>query len=460
MVFCQIRRIFMLLSKNETLLFSRFRAGHFLVMQPVLPANLIARWLLVLVVLVGLYFLKGFLVPVLAALIISLASWPLYRRLLRRCGGSEPLAATLALLIVITVLVVPLSFALTYAIRETSGFIGWMLAANRDGMPTPPWIPALPIIGEHLAKYWATYLGEPHALGEFVELVSGEHLGNIYRMLLSATGDVFRLLLTVIFMLITLFFVYKDGARILAQLDIAGERIVPGRWQRFSRVVPATINSTVTGMGMIALGEGFVLGIAYWIAGVPSPVLLGVVTGFMALVPGGAPLSFTLVSLYLVGSGHAMAGLGLFLWGTIELFIVDKTLRPRLVGGPVKLPFLPTFFGLVGGVQTMGLVGLFVGPVLMALLVAVWREWIHEGEFPAVKPVAHDEVAEASMAALRQDVAPEDGTPEGDAGALPVDGTLAPGMPVSPGASRAGATAAPSAHPTKRAKGTASGQAA
>jgi predicted PurR-regulated permease PerM len=261
-------------------------------------------------------------------------------------------------------------------------------------------------------------------------------------------------------MLITLFFVYKDGARILAQLDIAGERIVPGRWQRFSRVVPATINSTVTGMGMIALGEGFVLGIAYWVAGVPSPVLLGVVTGFMALVPGGAPLSFTLVSLYLVGSGHAMAGLGLFLWGTIELFIVDKTLRPRLVGGPVKLPFLPTFFGLVGGVQTMGLVGLFVGPVLMALLVAVWREWIHEGEFPAVKPVAHDEVAEASMAALRQDVAPEDGTPEGDAGALPVDGTLAPGMPVSPGASRAGATAAPSAHPAKRAKGTASGQAA
>lgn len=353
-------------------------------MQPVLPARLIARWLLVLVVLVGLYFLRGFLVPVLAALIISLASWPLYRRLLRRCKNSEPLAATLALLIVITVLVVPLSFALTYAIREASGFIGWMLTANRDGMPTPPWIPALPFVGEHLSKYWVTYLGEPHALGEVVEIVSGEHLGNIYRMLLSATGDIFRLLLTVVFMLITLFFIYKDGARILGQLDIVGERILPGRWQRFSRVVPATINSTVTGMGLIALGEGVVLGVAYWIAGVPSPVLLGVITGFMALVPGGAPLSFTIVSLYLVGSGNAMAGLGLFIWGTLELFVVDKTLRPRLVGGPVKLPFLPTFFGLVGGVQTMGLVGLFVGPVLMALLVAVWREWIHEGDFPVM----------------------------------------------------------------------------
>src|SRR5690606_34668620 len=111
---------------------SRKKTDNQTVMQPVLPARLIARWLLVLVVLVGLYFLRGFLVPVLAALIISLASWPLYRRLLRRCGGSEPLAATLALLIVITVLVVPLSFALTYAIREASSFIGWMLTANRD----------------------------------------------------------------------------------------------------------------------------------------------------------------------------------------------------------------------------------------------------------------------------------------------------------------------------------------
>jgi len=138
------------------------------------------------------------------------------------------------------------------------------------------------------------------------------------------------------------------------------------------------VSATVTGMGLIAIGEGVVLGVAYWIAGVPSPVLLGVITGFMAMIPGGAPLSFTLVSLYLVGSGHAIAGLALFAWGSIELFIVDKTLRPRLVGGPVKLPFLPTFFGLVGGVKTMGLVGLFVGPVLMALLVAIWREWVRE----------------------------------------------------------------------------------
>jgi predicted PurR-regulated permease PerM len=98
------------------------------------------------------------------------------------------------------------------------------------------------------------------------------------------------------------------------------------------------------------------------------------------MTPVSTPLSFTLVSIYLVSSGSPVAGLALFLWGSVELFIVDKTLRPRLVGGPIKLPFLPTFFGLIGGVKTMGFLGLFIGPVLMALLVAIWREWIREIE--------------------------------------------------------------------------------
>ncbi|VFR39475.1 putative membrane protein [plant metagenome] len=345
-------------------------------MPPVLPAFLVARWLLLLILLAGVYFFGGFLVPVLAALIVGLASWPLYQRWLRACGGRNILAASVAITVVIVVAVVPLSMALSYAIKEASNAIAWLLAANRDGVAVPNWILALPVVGERIAPYWNEYLGHPHALGDWVQAVSGQHLGNIYRVVLSLTGNAFSLALNVLFLLITLFFVYKDGDRIVAQLDLLGERILPKRWQRFSRMVPATVSSTVTGMGLIAIGEGVVLGLAYWIAGVPSPVLLGVITGFMALIPGGAPLSFTLVSLYLVGSEQLVAGVALFVWGTVELFIVDKTLRPRLVGGPVKLPFLPTFFGLVGGVKTMGIVGLFVGPVLMALLVAVWREWL------------------------------------------------------------------------------------
>ena len=342
-----------------------------------------ARWLLLLVLAAGVYFFHRFLVPVLAALVIAFASWPLYRKLLDAVGGSRTIAASIALLLILAFLIVPIMMAGSYAITEIQQWVGWALDTNANGAPTPEWITQLPAIGDWLDAQWTAYLAHPGGIGEIIQLISGANIGTIYRGVVAAGGSAFGLLLTLLFMLIALFFTYRDGEAFAAQLDRIGERILPMRWERFSRVVPRTISSTVTGMTLIAIGEGLVLGVAYWVAGVPSPVTLGALTGLMALIPGGAPLSFTLVSIYLVASGSPVAGVLLFLWGTVELFIVDKTLRPKLVGGPIKLPFLPTFFGLIGGVKTMGLLGLFIGPVLMAILVAIWREWLHEVELTA-----------------------------------------------------------------------------
>ncbi len=340
----------------------------------------VARWLLVLIGIAAIYFFHGFVVPVLAALVIAFASWPLYRRLLERIGGNTTLGATLALLFILSFLIVPIGVAISYAVEEIRQWISWAVEANTTGAPPPAWIAALPRVGDWLAKQWNEHIGQPGAIGELIQLVSGANIGNIYRAVIAAGDGIFHLVLTLLFMLIALFFIYRDGANFSRQLDLLGERILPNRWERISRVVPATISSTVTGMTLIAIAEGIILGIAYWLAGVPSPVTLGVITGVMALIPGGAPLSFTLVSIYLVASGSMVEGVALFVWGSVELFIVDKTVRPRLVGGPIQLPFLPTFFGLVGGVKTMGFLGLFLGPVLMALLVSIWREWIREVE--------------------------------------------------------------------------------
>lgn len=346
----------------------------------------VARWLLVLVLAAGVYFFHGFLVPVLAALVIGFASWPIYSDILRRCGGNRPLAATIAILLILAFLIVPLVMAVSYTITEVGVWFNWAVETNRTGSETPGWMATLPGVGQWVDEQWYRYIGHPGAIGELVQIVSGANIGSIYRAVLAAGTGLFDLMLTLLFMMIALFFVYKDGEKFAGQVDTLGERILPVRWSRISRVVPATISSTVMGMTLIAIGEGIVLGVAYWIAGVPSPVTLGVITGVMALIPGGAPLSFTLVSLYLIASGTPVAGLALFAWGATELFIVDKTLRPRLVGGPIKLPFLPTFFGLIGGVKTMGFLGLFIGPVLMALLVAVWREWLHEMRAAQVSP--------------------------------------------------------------------------
>jgi predicted PurR-regulated permease PerM len=379
-----------------------------------------ARWLLIMIVAAGVYFFHGFLVPVLAALVIAFASWPLYRRLLAAVGGNRTTAASLALLLILTFIIVPIVLACMYAFNEIHDWVVWAVEANRHGAPVPEWIAALPVIGEWLAQQWSVTIDHPGGIGELIQLVSGANIGSIYRGVVAAGGSAFSLLLALLFMLIALFFTYRDGEAFAVQVDRIGERILPARWERFSRVVPATISSTVTGMTLIAIGEGVVLGIAYWLAGVPSPVTLGALTGLMALIPGGAPLSFTLVSLYLVASGSPLAGIGLFMWGSVELFIVDKTLRPKLVGGPIKLPFLPTFFGLVGGVKTMGFVGLFVGPVLMALLVAIWREWLHEMR-------AQEAAAAAEESALLRSPPPPTSPPSSPATPPPPPPLLSPG---------------------------------
>lgn len=338
----------------------------------------LSRALLLLIVAAGIFFFIDFLVPVLAALIICFASWPLYQRVVRRCAGSTKLAASVALVTIIIGLVIPMVLVFSYAMQEVKEWVQWLVLANQHGAAVPPWIADLPWAGTWLAAQWQLHLSQPNELGHIISVVSGEHLSGISRWALMFGWHTLGFLLTLLFMLITLFFLYKDGGGLAAQLDIIGERILPTRWQRFSRVVPATVSATVMGMTVIAIGEGLVLGVAYWIAGVPSPVAFGVLTAFLALIPGGAPLAFTLISVYLIGTDDFTAGIGLFIWGSFELFIVDKTIRPTLIGGPIKLPFLPTFFGLIGGVKTMGLVGLFIGPVLMALLVAIWREWLRE----------------------------------------------------------------------------------
>lgn len=345
------------------------------VRRPLITDISAARWLLVTVLIASVYFFHGFIVPVLAAMVIAIASWPLRDHAAFHWRLGRTGAAALLVLLIVCVLVVPLTMALFYTIAELQGWFGWALRVNARGAAPPQWMVELPQIGNWLGMQWIQLIGRPGAISEIVQAISGSNIAVLYRGIITAGALTLHIALTLLFTLVTLFILYRDGERILAQIDRVGRRILPDRWQRISRVIPATISSTVTGMTLIAIGEGVILGFAYWVAGVPSPVAFGMITGFMALIPGGAPLCFTLISIYLVSSGSPVAGAGLFLWGSIELFIVDKTIRPTLVGGPVKLPFLLTFFGLIGGVQTMGIVGLFVGPVLMALLMAIWREW-------------------------------------------------------------------------------------
>lgn len=336
------------------------------------------RLTLLLLLATGVYFFHSFAKPIIIAFIIAILTWPFYTRLLSYLGNKHKTAASLATLAAVIFLVTPLSLLTSYTIKEVIHFLGWAVNANTTGIMAPDWFASIPWAGEWLAEKWNEHLSAPGMIGEITQVFGSQNIGSVYRNVIATSGSILHIFLTLTFTLITLFFLYKDGNNLIEQLDKAGEYFYPERWNRYSRVIPLAIRSTVLGMGVIAVAEGVILGVAYWLAGFPSPVIMGIVTGFMAMIPGGAPLSFTLVSLYLVATGNSTEGILLFIWGAFELFMVDKFIRPRLVGGPMQLPFLPTFFGLVGGVKTMGFLGLFIGPALMVILVMLWREFIQD----------------------------------------------------------------------------------
>ena len=147
--------------------------------------------------------------------------------------------------------------------------------------------------------------------------------------------------------------------------------------------IVASIKGTVDGLVLVGLAEGFLMGIAYAVAGVPHPALFGAVTAIAAMVPFAAPVVFAVIGVILVAQEHLVAAAIIVALGSAVVFVADHFIRPALIGGATRLPFLWVLLGILGGVEVWGLLGLFLGPAVMAALVLLWREWAQPAPLPA-----------------------------------------------------------------------------
>ena len=336
------------------------------VLQPRWLSNAIVLLMLVTVVCFVSPFVHAFAWGVWAAIL----TWPLYERLELRLR--RPWLSTLLMVLgLLAVLLLFLGLLLDLSTGELHKLVSFALRANATGLPPPPWLQTLPM-GADVSAWWQEHLAKPQGLSWFFGSEWQAMSGTATSMVSHVSQWLVHNVLLLSFSIIVLVCTYIHGASIgAATLQLAPR--IHAHAAEFLLAIPRAVRATALGMGMIALLEGTVLGIAYTIAGVPSPVVFGLVTAFMALVPGGAPLSFTLASIFLYATGHSVAALGLFSWGVFELFMVDKFIRPKVIGHTIHLPFLPVFVGLIGGLEMFGLVGLVYGPAVMLLAVMLWR---------------------------------------------------------------------------------------
>ncbi|ALK96195.1 hypothetical protein AB595_14380 [Massilia sp. WF1] len=328
---------------------------------------------------IGLAFvLQHFLGSLAWAGLLAVITWPLHERLLRR-GWPRPLSAAFLVALLVGAFAGPSILLFNSLSSELAGVQHLLVHLNAEGVPVPAWLERLPLVAEPAAKWWNEHLAQPGGISILARSTVGDIMPHLTGAARTWGSNILANALYLFLALLTLFMLYVHGPSVVRYVDRAGERLLPAHYPTLRWVFPLSVRGTALGLCSVAVLEGVVLGIAYTLAGAPAPALLGVITGYMALVPGGAPLSFTLVSLLLLGQGHSGAALGLFSWGAIELFMVDKFIRPKLIGHRVNLPFLAVLFGLLGGVSTMGVIGLFVGPFMMAILFG----WLRAGEHAA-----------------------------------------------------------------------------
>jgi predicted PurR-regulated permease PerM len=337
-------------------------------------AQIIAQALLAIgLTLLGLWTLRGFLPALVWAGILAIAVWPLYQRACRRWppGRHNILLPACFTLAIALVFIVPLVLAAVQAAREAHGVLAYLDTARSNGIPPPDWLGHLPIGSQEATSWWNDNLASPEAATNLLrrarhaDVVSnGRSLGMaiVHRVVLFA------------FTLLTLFFLYRDGEWLAKQTIQAAERVIGPSGERLGMQMVRSIRGTLDGLVLVGLGEGAVLGVGYAIAGAPHAALLGALTAVAAMIPFGAPLLFLSVSALLAAQGSIVAAISIAALGFVVLFIADHFLRPIMIGGATKLPFLWVLLGILGGVETFGLLGLFLGPAIMAALVLLWQE--------------------------------------------------------------------------------------
>lgn len=331
---------------------------------------------------VGLVTIRTFLPALAWGAVLAIATWPLYRRVRLRFPprGHDLLWPGLFTAAVALLFVVPLAIAAIEIARESHVVFELVESARKTGLPVPDFLPKMPLVGASAAAWWSDNLASPDAASELIERMNHDAFASYTRSLggqLIHRGVIFG------FAIVTLFFLYRDGLWLTGELKSVSQRTVGPHGERVGRQAVASVHGTIDGLVLVGLGEGVLIGIAYWFAGVPHPILFAAATAVAAMIPFGAAILFCAAALIVVAQGAVAGAIVIVAVGSVVVFVADHFVRPALIGGATKLPFLWVLLGILGGVETFGLLGLFLGPAVMAVLHLLWRDW---AERPAGTP--------------------------------------------------------------------------
>jgi predicted PurR-regulated permease PerM len=330
----------------------------------------------ILLVLLALWVASDFLSAMVWAAVIAITTWPVYIRFATLISDdrSPMVAPLLFTLLTGLVLVVPIILTVHQITQGSDAFVHWVTQLRQEGIPVPGWVAQLPIAGEYLDRWWQANLSNPRAV---VEWLRGVNMESVTTWTSALGGELLHRLFLFLITLTALYLVFREGEWLADRVLDTVDRLLGDPGERLASKVADAIRGTVNGIVAVAVADGAIIGIGYVLAGVPHPLLFAVLTIAFAMLPFGAWAAFTAAALVLLfHGGSLLAAAGVFGFGATVMLIGDNFIQPTLVGGTARLPFLLALIGIFGGLRTFGLIGLFLGPVIMTALLTVLREWV------------------------------------------------------------------------------------
>jgi predicted PurR-regulated permease PerM len=339
-------------------------------------ARLAARVVLAVVILAAaLWTAADFLPALIWASIIAITVWPLYIRCTAFLPGGPSAATALLFTILIgALLFLPIALATWHIAQQSDAFFAWIKQSQQSGIQIPEWIAHLPIAAEAVQQWWRDNLTNPQSAAAWLQSLNADKAGDLVK---TVGGQLLHRGFLFFIALMALFVMLRNGDSIARRLMDTADTIFGDPGEGLAGKMVGAVRGTVNGTIVVAVAEGLLIGLAYLVAGVPNPLLFTVLTIAFAMLPFGAWAAFTAAAITLsIAGGSAFAALAVFAWGAAVMLAGDHFVWPKLVGGAARLPFLFAFVGIFGGLAAFGLLGLFLGPVVMAALLTIWREWV------------------------------------------------------------------------------------
>ena len=332
---------------------------------------------------------RPFVFPVLWAVILAHLCFPLHARLTAWLGGKESHSAVLLTLAALALVVVPLVVLSVMLVKEAGSaeraVREWIASGGVQQLPDR--LSGLP--GGGLAREWLErFTGQESDLEQFVLSSAKTFSKFIVGELSDLVRDVFMLVADFLVMVFTLFFFFKDGRHWLASLY----GLIPLEASHKDKILvrlDQTIRAVVKGIVLTAVAQGFLAGAAYAVLGVPFPMVLMALTILLAPLPfGGTALIWGPVAGYLLWSGTVGKGLVMLAWGIGVVSTVDQILKPLFIGQGAQIPVLLLTFSVLGGLAAYGILGLFLGPILVGLFLTALQSYRDEYQLPNALPPA------------------------------------------------------------------------